>query len=82
MKRFKEYINELTLSDVNKVAKKYKMKLNKGKGYYYFTGIDSDTKLKLNKLYTTSVDVYKVGDISLDSWEKEMMKLVKQGEEI
>ena len=81
MKKFKEYITELTLSDVNKVAKKYKMKLNKGRGYYYFTGTDSNTNNNLNKLYTTSVDVYKVDDISLDSWEKEMMKLVKQMED-
>jgi len=80
MKKFKEYITEITLSDVNKVAKKYEMKLNRGKGYYYFTGTNPSANIRLNKLYTTSVDVYKVGDISLDSWEKEMMELVKQME--
>ncbi len=51
MKKFKEYITEITLSDVNKVAKKYEMKLNRGKGYYYFTGTNPSANIRLNKLY-------------------------------
>jgi phage terminase large subunit len=79
MKSFNTFITEnITIRDVNKVAKKYNVKLNKGKGYFYFTGTNDETKMLLAKAYTTSVYVYSVYELSLSQWEDEIKNILKQ----
>jgi hypothetical protein len=78
MKSFSTFITEnITLRDVNKVAKKYNVKVNKGKGYFYFTGTNDETKMILAKAYTTSVDVYSVDELSLPQWEAEIKSILE-----
>lgn len=60
----------LTLKQVNKeIAKTYPtLKLAKGEGYFYIYSDDKKTGLYLASLYTTSILVYNLNDLTLKQW--------------
>lgn len=66
------------LADVNKLAKKYKLRITRGNGYWYWTSKDNKTQDLLSSLYTTNVDVYAIDHLSLKSWKSELEDIVHQ----
>ena len=66
------------LADVNKMAKKYKLKIKRGRGYWYWISNDKETSELLASIYSDSVGVYNIDDLSLDSWKRELEDVVQQ----
>ena len=71
-------LEETTIHQVNKLAKKYGIKLVAGKGYYYWLGLNNKASNILGTLDTTSVMVYRVSQGSLDFWKSEIRDIVKK----
>ena len=69
---------KVTVANINKVAKKYKIKIVKGQGYYYWIGTTDKTALKLaGHSPHTSVYVYRVTDLTWDWWMTELDDILK-----
>jgi hypothetical protein len=65
--------SRLTLSQVNREIRRRGIdaELHKGDGYYYFTGAD------VGHAFETSVMVYRLNDLSLEQWMKELEYLMQ-----
>ena len=80
MIKLKSLLSEATtIHQINKLAKKYGIKLVAGKGYYYWVGLNNKTKNILGRLDSTSVMVYRVSQAPLDFWKSEIQDIVKRG---
>lgn len=66
------------LADVNRMAKKYKLKIKRGRGYWYWISNDKETSELLAGIYSDSVGVYNIDDLSLESWKREIEDVVQQ----
>jgi hypothetical protein len=61
---------KLTLSKVNKyIQTKYpEIELVKGENYFYVASDNDEIALKLARLFSTSIYVSKLNNVSLDKW--------------
>ena len=68
-----------TLAEVNKaIQKKYpKVILVKGRGYFYISSNDNEMALKIARLYTTSIPVCKLSQLTIEQWVNDVESLLK-----
>lgn len=78
LKNIIEQQKDFTLRDINREAKKYDLELVKGRGYYYWWGLSNKMKLITAGLYSTSVSVYNLNDLSYKQWMDELMDIVNK----
>ena len=72
-------VNNVNLKNVNKAIKGFGVKLVKGNGYYYFVSIHKSYTLTA---YSTSVNVYRITDLSMEDWLHEACELAETLEPI
>jgi hypothetical protein len=67
-----------TLAMVNKAiqAKYPTIMLVKGEGYFYIASNDDEMGLKIAGLYTSSIPVYSINQLSIEKWVAEVDQLV------
>lgn len=69
----------ITLKTVNKAieAKFPKVRLEKGKGYFYIYSDDDEMALKIAGLHTTSIYCYQISQQSVERWVGDVEILLK-----
>lgn len=55
-----------------------KVRLRRGKGYFYIYSDDPEVALSLATLYTTSIYVYRFSAYSVDEWVREVKQILNQ----
>ena len=70
--KVKDYLTEVTISQVNKMAKRYGATFHKGDGYFYF---NHPTKVLAPN---SGVYVFKVNQLTLKQWENELKDMLKK----
>ena len=70
---------EETIEDLNKIAKKYDLKLINGSGFYYWIGLTEETKQKISNLQSSSIYLYRFTQLPFKKWiYKELSSIVYQ----
>lgn len=72
-----------TITQLNREAKKFELRLVKGEGYFYWTGLNDDVQEKINnatygtRALETSIYVFKFSHLSEQKWKDEIEKIKK-----
>ena len=67
---------EFTIRQFNRIAKQYNVELVHGQGYFYWYGLTEKTGLAVAGLPSSSVGVYRFGDLSKSQWLNELNSLL------
>lgn len=74
----------LTLAKVNKhIQAKYPLiQLVKGEGYFYVHSDDDAMGLKLAMLFTTSIPVYAINQLTIGGWMDSVEYVLRDGQQV
>lgn len=64
---------------INKKWPELKLELVKGFGYFWVDSNDENISLKLNNLYTTSIPVSSINQLTIEKWVDSVEFVLKDG---
>jgi hypothetical protein len=67
-----------SLADVNKMMKPHKLRVVRGRGYYYWVSDDPQIDLKLAGMYSNNIGVYNATQLSMERWKEELKDVLDQ----